>query len=197
MTRPVFDLRARLRAGDPYDGTPMAEADATRIRARLRTAAGEPAAAAAPFPYFRPVALAATLLLTLGVWLYAPVGTLRDPATRPGPAESPAATPEPPTSTEPPFPSWTPTVHAAPAVPERLVAAASDPAESEVATSAPDPAATLVATTDPAPVAEARNLRLTAPGGTRIIWTLDPEFETDVARSSARRPIERQGAMNR
>ncbi len=52
---------------------------------------------------------------------------------------------------------------------------------------APSPVETTAATNDPSPPdVRARTVQFTAPRGTRIIWTLDPEFESPISGPEAR-----------
>ncbi len=70
-------------------------------------------------------------------------------------------------------------------IPDQPVTAAPDPPAMTVA--APSPVETAAATNDPSPPdVRARTVQFTAPRGTRIIWTLDPEFESPISGPEAR-----------
>lgn len=141
-------LGDRLRVGDAYDGRGLSDHDATRIRARLREAARQPSHGIG----WQPVtAVALTVVVAFGIWMATPEPV---PSTVPPPA---LAVPLPARHPAPPLPTPAPTSVVAPAVAPTTMVAADIPA--------------------PERPAQRRDLRLTAPGGTRIVWTLDPDFE--------------------
>ena len=189
-------LRARLRAGDPYGGEPMPGPAAARIRARMRAAA----LGARGRPYWIPAAAAAAMVtvVVLGVWQ----GTGRShpeqaslPASPPaaltppdenGVAESPGA--EPTATME--LPRVRPTGPADLAVthPESALAAVAVDrlpavAPPETAVTAPETMRTGV-----------RRVQFTAPGGTRIVWALNPDFDPNMTRNGSPPARHQQGA---
>jgi len=180
-------LRERLRAGDPYQGEPMPGPDAVRIRARMRAAAEGGYA----MPNWVPAA-AMVAVVALGVWLGSRPSTPegQSPATPDGAAV--AELPSEPVSTSQ-LPQVLETVqtepevvHPAPALPELAAVGQQASAPSEIAVAA-----------DQAPRTEARRVRFTAPRGTRIVWTLDPDFDPGTTHNSAPPARHQQGANDR
>ena len=193
-------LRARLRQGDPHRGESMPALDAARVKARVRAAT---TGATARPTWIPAAAVAATVtVVALGVWTGSRPGT-RAPASATaaggnGSAAAPAEPAEPVAPVAAPQSQLAPglgqrqpaVVHAAPALPE------------------PAPAATLLALPEAATAAqgappteaqraEVRRVRFTAPRGTRIVWTLDPDFEPGTARDGAPSAPHQQGANER
>jgi len=182
-------LRARLRAGDPYQGEPMPGSNAARIRARMRAAAEGGHA----LPSWVPAAAAAMVaVVALGVWLGSrpstPEGQL--PGTPDGAAVAELPSEPVTTSQLPQVPETVQTepavVHPAPALPELAAAGPMVMAPPETAVAA-----------DQAPRTETLRIRFTAPGGTRIVWTLDPDFDPGTTRNDAPPARHQQGANDK
>jgi hypothetical protein len=167
-------LRAQLRAGDPYRGEPMPTLDAARVKARMRAAVAGvhvrlrwiPAAAAA----------AMATVAGLGVWVISrpsiPEQTLAAPSPATagvtGVSESPDET-----VSRPKTRLAGPTTQLDPA---DALAALAHPELAEAGPVAVAPPELAVAADQP-PRTEARRIRFAAPRGTKIVWTLDPDFE--------------------
>lgn len=162
------DLRQMLRAGDPYDGAKLPAADATRIKARVRAAAGERPAPALNWT-LAGVVTACTALVALVVWVAMPAPELQPDTSLAAPDPPPVSVSRPGAGTTSPALDLT-TLSAAELVTdprdERLEATRA------AGLTAPAPAAAV----SPSPPL-ARHVRMTAPRGTRIIWTLDPAFD--------------------
>ena len=183
------DLRDLLRAGDPHQGERLDDVTAVRIRARMLDAARPASSRRARRVPVLAAATATVAVALLAVWLWeTPV-----PAIREAPAPEALAPRFEPAMQAPEIlvPRFEPATRApdlvgpsAPALP-----ASAPVAPAVVADGASAPAvATVVAESGPQTAAatrEARHLRFTAPGGTRIIWTLDPDFEASVVRAGA------------
>lgn len=178
-------LQAQLRAGDPYQGEDMPAAHARRIRTRLRAAGSGRferrtwlAAAAA-------AALAA--VIGLGTWAASGPAVPREqaPTTAGEPAE-PEARSGPLTTAE--LPRARETARVAPPSVRR---APRLPVATEVSLAVPP----VVADADREPPrSEARRIQFTARRGTRIVWTLDPDFEPNTIRTEAPTAPRQQGA---
>jgi len=195
-------LRARLRAGDPYQGESMQGPDAARIRARMRAAAVD--AQVRPNRILAAAAVAIVTVVALGVWVGSRPSTTEEPTPLPLPATSdgaavaelpaePVSAPQPPSVAAPTRPGLA-VVHPAPALPSPrehglVVIAPPDTADAtQVA-----PTGNTVAATE-TPRTEARHVQFIAPRGTRIVWTLDPDFEPSTVRNDARQARHQQGA---
>jgi len=197
------DLRARLRAGDPYQGESMAAPDSARIQARMRAVAAN----ARVGPNWIPAVAAAALVtvVALGIWAGSrpstTVETLPAPATQGSAAVAelpadPVATPELPPVRE----SQRTGPAAVQSAPAPLASAESRRlADAEPQTAAAENAAqgeTIVAAAD-APRTEARRIQFTARRGTRIVWTLDPDFDPTTTRNDAPPVRHQQGANDK
>ena len=131
--------------------------------------------------WMRPaLALAAIGIVALGLRVL--VGP--PPAAPPAPVADTGAASTPPV--EPPVAN--PGQPAMIPIPDQRVTAASDPPAMTVP--APRPAEALAetgATSDPSPPnVRARTVHFTTPRGTRIIWTLDPDFKSPISGPDAR-----------
>lgn len=194
-------LRARLRAGDPYQGEPMPTPDAARIKARMRSAA---AVGPRIRPRWIPAAATMVAVVALGIWAASRPSTtqaplpLAAPATSGGDvvAESPSdafSIPELPSVPEPARDGLA-VAQQAPAIPAPAESGLVAVAPPETAEAAPGAVATTtVAAADPPPAA-ARRIHFTAPRGTRIVWTLDPDFDPSMTRNGAPTARHQQGA---
>lgn len=193
-------LQSRLRAGDPYQGESLPASDAARIKAQIR--AGAPGARVRL--KWMPAAAAAAMVavVALGIWLGSRPSMTEEPSMSPSTAVSagaggpdappPISIPETQPVGEPARASLA-VVHPAPAPPAR---AEDGPAftrpgsasETEVALAAVSAAASAT------PTAAARRMQFTARGGTRIVWTIDPDFEPSMTRTDAPTAPHQQGA---
>jgi hypothetical protein len=183
------ELRKLLNLGDPagYGDEPAPE----ELNAMRRTVLNSIDTSPAAQPWFSrslttAMATVAVALIAISILLQAgPWGEVLQPATGPvTPAE-----PAPPTTQEPP-PSQT--VAAVEEVPDVVVtepspdSAAELPAAAEESVVAEEPPA-LAAMEEsqglaaPSEGRQPRTVQFTAPGGTRIIWTLDPDFQLPVS----------------
>lgn len=206
----VEPWRSALREGDPALGAPdLDPQEIARMRRAVLAAAQEEPQKQRLFPGLTPalggtIVAAAALLLALGlVWLpnreepaperiavHAPVPVPQaPPALPPAPAAPPVAeraVPEPEATTaaapEPaPSPSALPPAPA-PAVPEPEMALAEAPlAETVELDWSAVPAEPWVAAGETLP----RQVQLTTPGGTRVIWVLDPQDDATQEAHSA------------
>ena len=196
------ELRKLLNLGDPAgDGHPP---DAQEIAAMRRTVLNAVDTGAATRPWLSSsfVTAAATVAvahIALAILLRAgPWGTVLQPETGPAtPAETAPAAPIDPAAAESPSavaaePSLEPSPEEVPQGMEPQAASEAAVAElpEAAANQRPEVAAgelTLAAVEESldiaAPVAarERRTVQFTAPGGTRIIWTLDPDFQLPVS----------------
>ncbi|NKB87707.1 MAG: hypothetical protein GKS06_05750 [Acidobacteria bacterium] len=146
------DWRDVLRASDPYDGAGLAAAETTRLRARIRAASADPVAPG------RSWAAAGGIAAGLAVLALTFLISRATPDLAVEPDAGPVAATVAPT-------------YEVPAPPDSLLP--SDRVRLDaVRVSALKPPVTLLTAAEPA----VRNVRLTAPRGTRIIWTLDPAF---------------------
>jgi len=202
---PDHDALARLlRAADPAAG----DAGLNPVeRARMRQAITETAdqhAASGLWTggwqgWMKPALAAAAVIIVVGL----AVGTFgRNPEDPPGEvADAGVTAPEPPTSVANPVPGTMPESSETPELITALdpvtdpVSAAVDPTTppnpepaTTAATPVSSPESTAVAIVDdPSPPdKQARTMQFTAPRGTRIIWTLDPNFESPIAEREAR-----------
>ena len=174
------DLARLLRHGDPADdGRAPDPVELAEMRQSIVAAADE----SAPSPGFLtptggwriPVPLMAATglaVVALGVWLVWSPGTPESSGT----AASPPA--EPKETIAAPIPELPETAPAGEEAPP-LVA---DGPPAPAAEAAGPPAESVAAGDE----REARVVHFTAPRGTRIIWTLDPNFESPVAEPKAR-----------
>jgi hypothetical protein len=171
------ELGKLLRLGDPAsDGHEPSREEVADMRRAVLNAVDTPAAA---HPWLSRSALAAAAtvavaLIALAILLQAgPWGEVLQPETGPAtPAEpAPVAVTEP--SRVEPLPEPAPQIE----VPGAVVAEAAVVVEDPAAMAATETPSDVV---PPAVGREARTVRFTAPGGTRIIWTLDPDFQVPV-----------------
>ncbi len=137
--------------------------------------------------WMRPALALATIgIVALGLWALAgqPPAQPAEPVADAGVAPTPPAEPPVVIPDEPALSSDQPAV-----IPDQPVAAAADPQAMTVPapSSGEALAATVAATNDPSPPdVRARTVQFTAPRGTRIIWTLDPDFVSLIAGPEAR-----------
>lgn len=170
--KPRPDVGEVLRAGDPHQGQALDVAERQRILTHLRAAARVTPAASA----FGPLAWAAMATAVLAVaiaWLAWPGG----PPVVPENVQAPALPAPPPTvvtAEESPAEATTP-----PAIVETTPEALHPALLAEAVETAPtEPVAVeIAASPSPRLDRQPRSVQFTAPRGTRIIWTLDPEFD--------------------
>lgn len=205
-----------LRNADPAAGDPgLNPNEVVRMRRAITAAAledNDPHRAPIAWPawmqplrmrpaWMRPaLALAAIGIVALGLWTLAgqppaqPAEPVADAGAAPTPPAEPSVVNPGQPSAIPHQPAVIPDDPAVssdrPAVsPDQPVAATSDPQTMPVPAPSPGEAlaATVAATNDPSPPnVRARTVQFTAPRGTRIIWTLDPDFESPIAGREAR-----------
>jgi len=205
-TRPDDDdLSHKLRLGDPADDAPEIDpVELAQIRRTIVTAAYDAqdtrAGAWTWINVSRPLTVAfATIVIALfAVWLFTPT-----PGTIPGATNdqqqgavadaSPPTAPPGETQTESTSPEETPTLPDIP-IEDTVPAEQISPSEQVTPPQTLEPesiaqpettAATTVADASP-PERQARTVQFTAPRGTRIIWTLDPSFESPLTEQTAR-----------
>jgi hypothetical protein len=217
-------LRDQLRAGDPYDGTDMPAADVDRVRAALRAAGEPPSVRWMPLAAAAAGAVLALAVWTVSnTESTRVVPNLDGEPTTPAMASPDRRAPDSVAAEPAPSVLGTAEREgvvddrvaaagdvagaATPAAPRRAADTEVAGGEARVAGltpladdggAAPEPAAVDIpavgtraaTTTSPAP----RNVRFTAPRGTRIIWTLDPAFESRTESSTARPTRDQQGA---
>lgn len=179
----------KLRQGDPYDGSPMAPADVARARARMLEAAVGRRTAGSRIPA---TAAVAAVLAAVGLWLYSPDGGERVPVSS-GPAPMPVPASDA-AAGEPVQSRRAPVVRTAPALPAVAAPVA------EVAVAAPTTEAlpqTQVVAGEARRSRRPRSVQLTAPRGTRILWTLDPDYEPASGVDAGRLEQAQQGAASR
>ncbi len=165
---PHDEIGQLLRRGDPYQGQELSSIERQRIQARMRTATLRPVPGLAG-SRFGLAALGVLATLWLASWL--PLSLTR--------VSAPEAERLPESVSVPSALDDDPTPHVAAAVvPEVDTSRAVDPSPVMRRTAALPAAPRLVASPPgEIPSRPARALRFTAPQGTRIIWTLDPDFE--------------------
>ncbi len=194
-------LRERLQASDPYQGEPMPAPDVARIKTRMRASAGDKHAR----PSWIPVAAAAAVVavVALGIWAGSRSLPTEESLAWPELATTEGAAPELPS--EPvPATDLPPVgelaqlglvaVQPAPELPASAESSQQGAAPSETAGAADLPLAETTLAVNDAPPAAARRIQFTARRGTRIVWTLDPDFEPSTTRNSAPPARQQQGA---
>jgi hypothetical protein len=168
-------LRELLRRGDPAgDGLEPTPEKIARLRSQVLDAAGT-RVSSPRLPWWRPAAaVTAVVVVVLAAWL-----VLRD-ADPPAPALRQAQEATGGTEPQPLFAEALPAEPAGPPEPQPLDDASTsgfhDTEQVRIASATTDPRGTdapLAAAED----RSARTIRFTTRNGTRIIWTLDPDFE--------------------
>jgi len=161
------ELRKLLNLGDPADdGIESAPEEVAAMRRTILNAIDTSPAARSWLsrPYATAAATVAVALIALTLLLRAgPWGAVLQPETRPvTPAEPVPAAP----------------IESTTAVVESPEALAAEPSADEPTVAAVEESQGIV---PPTVEREPRTVRFTAPGGTRIIWTLDPDFQLPVS----------------
>ena len=163
-------LASLLRDADPAAGATRLDAvERARMRQAITEAAdghaGDGLWSAAWQGWERPALAAAALITVVGLALWALDRNPEDPSTEIAGAGVAPLEPAPETAARAPSPERTPVATPVPPPENTAVAAVNDP---------------------PPPHRRTRTMRFTAPRGTRIIWTLDPDFESPIAEREAR-----------
>jgi len=161
-------LRARLRAGDPASGDPRLAPEEIR-EMRRRMLAALPERRRPRLLLALASAATAALALALGLALHHEM-----PPPVPVPAPSPVTIPAPPPATAPLLSTTQPITDRAPAA--RQVRASHRSRRrarnAVVATAAPAPAIVAAAAPEPSPAP--LQIQFETPGGTRVVWVLEP-----------------------
>ncbi len=183
-----------LRRGDPYQGQELSGAERQRIRARMREVAGPPFLGLTTMRAGLAV-MGVLSTLWLASWLQLPTAPEVEPVpdvavlvpsavdNDPRPLTAAVADPQnaAPTATSrlaapgTAAPGTAAPGTAAPGTAARRSVRSAVPASHNATLTVAAPA--LPPVLDEIPPRPARALRFTAPQGTRIIWTLDPDFE--------------------
>lgn len=206
-------LREQLHAGDPYRGEEMPAPDVARIKARMRATAGGarvrsnwiPAAAAAMI----------AVAVALGTWVNSHPSSTEEPLALPEPASADGSLvsesrPEPLPDAPPDAPQDTDASMVDDAAQTEFVAVQPAPASPQTVERRPaaiapvEPmgevgaaVAEMTVAADDTPRGESRRIQFTARGGTRVIWTLDPDFEPRTTSKDAPPARRQQGANDK
>ena len=183
MTRSFRDdheLGRLLRAGDPAgDGRDPDRNELQSWRRKILNAAGSGHGVLSRRTRLLPLmAAAAAVVLAVMFFLLPerPTPTSEAPQIAMSPPPAPPAT-EP----EEKAPMGVPEA-ASPVSEQPPLLSATSPSPEADTTPHPSPVATVASTADAAviPASAARNLQFTAPGGTRVIWTLNPDLQLNL-----------------
>lgn len=192
------DLRRLLQRGDPAaDDNGMTPDEIAEMRRAILAEADRPSQQGLlPFlsVLMRPLPAAATavaVLILAALWLYPwePSRPTFPGSGGPAVADAPPLTPPEPTGGQEataPAPEEPAPLAPTPAASEPVAEARSAERIPETSIVEPSPQRELVVDTEPVADRQARTVLFTSPLGTRIIWTLDPEFESPLAEPGAR-----------
>ena len=163
-------VRDWLRRGDPAaDGSEPDAAELVRMRRTVLAAARQPAVTWPRLAWG--TALAALALMLVALWMQPRGGTTV------GPTEPRRAAVEEEPATSPDFEVRVAAVGAEAAAQNEIPAAVARVQPDEMATAAPVAVAAIDATAAGDTVAHKRQIQFVGSGGTKILWTLDSEFE--------------------